>query len=512
MIDILIIARREFLQYIRTRGFLLTLFFIPAWFVLGGLLQHVAQETKTVRYFAVVDETGRFAAAIDKALALDGARSDFRAVAAWAAAAIDPARLKAVDPDLAGLLRADLGDPQTLARFAAAGGSAGIVAALKPLAAPGSPPFVAPAADLHRIELPPDLVAAARAENRQALLPALKGDQPIATPRGPVDLFALIIIPRGFSIDAPAVEYWGQNQTDIAVQSFVRRALLDELRLQTAGQLGLDPPAVHRLLDTDVLLVRFNPMNSTNNGAISRGDIFRIFLPFALALLLLVAILSISSMLLMAVIEEKSNRVIELILASTSASRLMAGKLLGAAGAAIILMAGWILGAGGALSVLTHQPLGQVVEALIQAHALDDLPAMALCFFCGLAIHTTIFLGVGAMARSFQEAQSYLGPLLFLLFAPLGFVSFVYRDPNGFIATLLSFSPLHAPFFLMLRLPNNPPAISTAIAFVWMVFCTLIILRLMVLGFMRYILPGERPNLFGRLRRRGPARRAPQLR
>jgi ABC-2 type transport system permease protein len=361
---------------------------------------------------------------------------------------------------------------------------------------------VAPNADLQRIDLPPALDAAVRSGDRAALGPALKGAVPIATSGGPVTLFAVAVIPPGFSTDAPAIEYWGENQTDITVQNFLRRALQDELRLQTAAQLRLDPPAVHRLLDTSVLLVRFNPASADAKSAISKGDILRVFLPFALALLLVVAILSISSMLLMAVIEEKSNRVIELILASTSAYRLMAGKLLGAAGAAVLLMIGWVFGASGALSMLSHSPMGEVATALVQAHALDDLPAMLLCFVCGLAIHTTIFLGVGAMARSFQEAQSYLGPLLFVLFAPLGFVTLVYNEPNGFIATALSFSPLHAPFFLMMRLPDHPPPFSTTIAFIWMVICTIAILRLMVLGFTRFILPGERASLFPGLRRR----------
>jgi hypothetical protein len=56
----------------------------------------------------------------------------------------------------------------------------------------------------------------------------------------------------------------------------------------------------------------------------------------------------------------------------------------------------------------------------------------------------------------------------------------------------------------MMRLPDNPPPVSTAIAFVWMVFSTLMILRLMVAGFTRFILPGERPLLFAGLLRRLP--------
>jgi ABC-2 type transport system permease protein len=507
--DILIIARREFLQYIRTRGFLLTLFFIPAWFVLGGIFQHVATETKSLRYFAVVDETGRFTGALDRALTADAERASFRAFALWAEANVERDQLRQA-PELAALLAGDGNDAATLARFAQDGGSAGLLPKVRPLLRPGAAAFIAPVPDLQRVELPDDLAAAVKSQDRGALQRALKGAITVPALGGAVPLFAVAVIPAGFSMEAPHIEYWGENQTDPAVQEFLRRALLDELRLQTAAKTGLAPAAVHKLLETSVALERFNPVSAAGNGVVTRDDILRIMLPFGVALLLLVAILSISSMLLMAVIEEKSNRVIELILASTSPYRLMTGKLLGAAGAAIILMAGWILGAGGAMSLLAHASPSEILAALMRAHALSDLPAMALCFLCGLAIHTTIFLGVGAMARSFQEAQSYLGPLLFILFAPLGFVTFVYNEPNGLIATLLSFSPLHAPFFLMMRLPNNPPPLSTALAFVWMILWTLIILRLMTLGFVRFILPGEQtvavlPGLlrrFLRIRRR----------
>ncbi len=491
MNDIRIIAWREFLQYIRTRGFILTLFFIPAWFILGGVVQQLVAETTSVRYFAVVDESGSFAAAIDRTLEADRQRAIFEGLVAWARANVDIAALSRHAPAVAKLLNQDGGDPATIARFVAAGGAGAVVAAVVPDLRPGAADFVPPRANLLRIDPSPDIVAAAKAHDRSALLPVLKGETPVATADGRVPLFALAVIPADFSATAPGFEYWCENQTDPVVQDFLRRALADELRLQTAAELGLAPASIHRLLDATVTVDRFNPSNAAGNGAVSQDDILRIVLPFGIALLLLVAILSISSMLLMAVIEEKSSRVIEMILASTSAERVMAGKLIGAAGAALILMAGWILGGGGAASLLTHSSPGGIVAALVRAHAFGDMPAVAICFVCGLAIHTTIFLGVGAMARSFQEAQSYLGPLLFILFAPIGFVTVVFNEPNGALATLLSFSPLHAPFFLMMRLPNSPPPIGTALAFLWMIVCTVAIVRLMIWGFVSNILRSE---------------------
>ena len=66
----------------------------------------------------------------------------------------------------------------------------------------------------------------------------------------------------------------------------------------------------------------------------------------------------------------------------------------------MIMMAGWTLGGSGAATIVSATTPFQTIEALAAAHALDDAPAMALCFFCGLAIHTTIFLGVCRLQRN----------------------------------------------------------------------------------------------------------------
>jgi ABC-type Na+ efflux pump permease subunit len=101
---------------------------------------------------------------------------------------------------------------------------------------------------------------------------------------------------------------------------------------------------------------------------------------------------------------------------------------------------------------------------------------------------------------------------MFLLFAPIGFLVIVHNEPNGWLATLLSFSPFHAAFFLMIRLPRNPPPLATTIAFLWMLISTAGVAWVMARGFARNILRTEASEplwsmLLARLRPR--PRRAP---
>jgi len=438
MNDILIIARRELLQYVRTRGFVLTLLFIPAWILLAGLLHGGSPETQPPRPFAVIDRAGGFTDAVDRSL-----------VAGMSQALTEKKRFT-----------------------------------------------------LSRVQAPDDLVSAADAGDKRVLASYLRGQRPVFSGEGPVALFALAVIPKDFSAQHPEIDYWSANQTDPVVEEFLRHALADELKARALAKAGIDAKTLDSILATNVNVAHFDPAIAAPGGEVTALDRLRIQFPFVIAVLMLLAILSIASTLLMAVIEEKSSRVIEMILASISPGRLMAGKLIGAGGAAVIMMAGWTLGGSGAATIVSATTPLQTIEALAAAHALSDAPAMALCFICGLAIHTTVFLGVGATARSFQEAQSFLGPLMLLMFGPLGFLLTVLKEPNGFVATLLSFSPLHAPFFLMVRLPQHPPLATTLLAFLWMLISTAGLVRLMVYGFARNILRTDRsPRLLLALQR-----------
>jgi ABC-2 type transport system permease protein len=445
MRQVLQIARREFGQYTRTRGFLLTLVLVPAWIVLSALLRHMVEGPVPVRYFALLDETGRYASA-------------------FAVPTGEPAETKPAG--------------------AAALPTLTIGSVARALAAPGSPYLQVP--------LPPALVPALRARDPSVIQPLLRGAHTVPGPQGdPVQLFAIAILPAGFSAAAPTLEYWSANQVDDKLPDMLQAAALGALRAEAVAGAGLDPTLQRTLLQAEVGLKRFNPLTPAGGPYANRAYTVRRLFPCGVALLTLLAILSIASMLLMAVVEEKSSRVVEMLLAATTPRRLLAGKLLGAAAAALAMVTGWLLGSQLTAGLLAMLPPGGLLPVLRESGVFADLPLVLLCAVCGLAIYASIFLGIGAMARSFQEAQSYLGPLMFLLFAPVGFISFVLAAPNGTTATLLSFSPLHAPFFLMIRIPYLSASPGTIAAFVWMVLCTAGLFRLMAAGFAQSILPSE---------------------
>jgi ABC-2 type transport system permease protein len=491
MKDVRLIAWREFLQYLKARGFLLTLLLVPLWLVVSALLHHMATAGEPIRSFAIVDDAGGLTAAIDRQLAVEEAAGDLRALSAWATANADMGAVASAAPAAALALGRDANDPEAVDAFLAAGGIDGIMPVLQAHRRATARPFEPPRFHLLRVDAPPDVAAAVRAHDAAALLPVLRGERRISVPGGAVALFALARLPAGLSLDQPGIDYWSDNQADPAVRDFLQRALVAELRSRAAEAAGIDVATQRRLLQGHLDILPFSPANKAARGEVTEADTLRVLFPYIVALLLLLSILSIASMLLIAVIEEKSSRIVEMILASVSSNRLMAGKLLGAAGAAVTMMVGWLVGGGGVVTFFSTITPARALEILAGAQVFGDLPLILLCFVCGLTIYTMIFLGLGAMARSFHEAQSFLGPLMFLLFAPIGFLVIIHNEPNGWLATLLSFSPLHAPFFLMIRLPRHPPPLGMAVAFAWMLISTAVIARIMARGFARNILRTE---------------------
>ena len=170
---------------------------------------------------------------------------------------------------------------------------------------------------------------------------------------------------------------------------------------------------------------------------------------FAYLFIMFMSMLTPSQLLVTTLIEEKSSRIVEVLLSAVSPFELMAGNILGlfAVGVTIALVFVIALGAGAALTGLLPAPNG-VLLALFLVY-----------YLLGFAMYASVFAGVGAAFNTIKDAQTVMMPLTFVLILPMMFWMSIIQHPNSLFAVVLSIFPLTAPTVMILRvaaLPSPP--------------------------------------------------------
>lgn len=256
--------------------------------------------------------------------------------------------------------------------------------------------------------------------------------------------------------DGPAL-MWA-DEPNAQLESILRSAVNQVSIIERAEQLGVPPTDVGSL---------FEPVDlpSTQAGQAPGQEEDGRRGPQALIatvgmVLLFVSITFYGSYILMSVIEEKQNRVVEVLLAHVEPRDLLAAKVLGhgALGLAQFLAIALVVTVG--LSVTTS------VE--VPAGSYGAIAATVMWFVLGYSFYSILYGALGSLASRTEDAQSAVGPLTMLLMIAY-FVSFTtINNPAGLIAVIGSFLPPTAPLMMPLRtaltdVPMWQPVLAVAI-------------------------------------------------
>jgi ABC-type Na+ efflux pump permease subunit len=192
------------------------------------------------------------------------------------------------------------------------------------------------------------------------------------------------------------------------------------------------------------------------------GDLRR-FLPIAFMFLVWITTFVSGNYLLTSTIEEKSNRVIEVLLSAVSPLELMAGKILGYAMVTVVMVA--------MFSVL-------IVGFLIMASALDlitpiQIVLMVVFLIMSYLMVAAIMAGIGSAVSDMRDAQTLLGPVSLAVMIPLFLSPVVTEAPNGLVAIITTYIPPLTPFVMILRILATEPVsnIEIIISIVWGFAC-----------------------------------------
>jgi len=246
---------------------------------------------------------------------------------------------------------------------------------------------------------------------------------------------------------------------------------------------GQPEQVVNRLTSGNELIIR----SADGSREMNANNWLMIMLPFLAGILFIIAVNISGGYLLQAVVEEKENRTMEILITSVSPTQLMTGKVIGNLLVGLTELAIWIAIALVALRFVPQWlPIGQ--EVSIDASFIFLMVGTFLPAFVMIA---AAMGAVGATASEAREAQQIAGLFTLPIVIPFWFVTAIMFNPNGALAVGMSMFPLTAPIALPLRAVfTNVPAWQIIITI--SVLCALAVFsiwcagRIFRLGMLRY--------------------------
>ncbi len=216
------------------------------------------------------------------------------------------------------------------------------------------------------------------------------------------------------------------------------------IRTQLTG--ALPENIAERVTEGPVMTVR--ALQGTRSVEESASQIFSLVLPFVTAFLFMYAVSTTGNYLLQALVEEKENRTMEIVVTSLSPTALMAGKILGNMLVGLTQLVFWF-GLGGAILAVGLILLPFLTGLTFNLGlALVSFGLWMLAFILISALMAT----AGVAATEAREAQQLSGVFSLLFVSPMWFMAVLINNPNGAISTLLSLFPLTAPISLPIRM------------------------------------------------------------
>ena len=416
MMRTLLIARREYAAYARTVGFWLSLLAFPLFAVLGGAVPILIRSSEPVRAVAVVEEGANaagLAAAVRDALGRDADRRAERArVAAETAAKTTGA------------------PPQATA-------ASGAMASL-------SRP------KLRLVETPTDILSAAPGEAQDAVVRRWLTDD---TPKDQ-RLDAVVFLSR--QGDAPQARVWAARATDDTVEDFVRDALRSANRRAVFEGAGIDASVVEATERFRPEVTVFSP-KSASGGEVSFRDKLPAIIGLASGFLLWSLIITGASILLNSVMEEKSNKILEVLLSSASATEILTGKVLGVALLTLTVLLAW--GGIGAAGLLNFAPSQAADVGQVVLHG-GMLGYFAAFMVGGYLMYAVLFAAIGAFCETPRDAQTLMGPIMMVLVIPMLTMQMAIMSPDAPAIRIMSWIPFFTPFLMIARMPSDPPMIE----------------------------------------------------
>ncbi len=273
------------------------------------------------------------------------------------------------------------------------------------------------------------------------------------------DVDGALVLPAGLVRGADVATYYAKGGLDS--NGTLRAAVAEAVRRARAEAAGASPSAV-AAFRSDVPFTRVTVSEDGDGGDDAVG---RFIVANFLSLLSYIAILIYGMLVMRGVIEEKANRIVEVIASSVRPFQLMMGKVLGIGTVGLtqfVVWAGLMYGLSRAVEPLlvSLAPAGAPPPSAIPfdfdmaARVLTPGLLVAFVFFFvgGYLLYSSLFAAVGSAVDQEADAQSLQLPVILPIMLPMLFLSVVANDPDSTLALVTSLFPLTSPILMVVRM------------------------------------------------------------
>ncbi len=262
------------------------------------------------------------------------------------------------------------------------------------------------------------------------------------------------------------VQFICENTNDNDLKNWYGSAATRVIRGQRLAQADISP-ATAKFVSESVSFVAKAPPAEQGSAAtkdIEAADRAYNFAPVFFVYLLWIAVFTAAQFLLTNTVEEKSNRIIEVLLSSCSPSELMAGKIWGIGATGLTIVVSWaIFGVLGMYIGAEFVPFVANLKLLAIASDPLYLASFIAYFFTGYLMFAAMLVALGSVCNSLKEAQNLQQPVILLLMVPLLAMVPIVQEPNGLMAKVFTYIPIYTPFAMMNRASGPPSTIEYVI-------------------------------------------------
>lgn len=330
---------------------------------------------------------------------------------------------------------------------------------------------------------------------------------------GGSELYGILQVTDNLSVNPKAITFYSEKQAPIGLLSYINSTLSEVVKSEKLSTLSsrdnIDPKVLTEIREitqsrnnVSVTTMRWdeNGAEKETSTAIASG------IGGVITLLMYMFILMYGAMVMNGVVEEKSNRIVEVLISSVRPFDLMMGKIIGIGLVGLTQLLIWavLLGvvSASAGTWLTSSGMGDAapmlanMELLFSVNWIEILICFLLFFVGGYLIYASIFAIIGAAVDNAQDTQQFVMPVTLIFIFALYVGIYSIQNPDGPLAFWCSLIPITSPIVMMVRIPFGVPlwqeVLSVAILYISIVLVVKFAAKIYRVGILMY---GKKPSM-----------------